>query len=77
MKCGSSDVEQCEMPPKPSCESIISCEFSEATYLRAGTEFNVDRLPPTVESIRVGWLSTFGSAASIVSRLPRPFAIFH
>ena len=35
-------------------------------------EFNADQLPPVVESMRSRWLSTFGSAATIVSRVSHP-----
>ena len=36
------------------------------------TEFSADQLPPVVESIRSGWLSMFGRAATIVSRVSHP-----
>ena len=37
------------------------------------TQLDVDELPSTVKSIRQGWLSTFGSAATVVYHfLPVP-----
>src|SRR5258706_1155744 len=40
------------------------------------TEFDADQLPPVVESIRSGRLLTYGSAATIVSRVSHPCVFF-
>ena len=68
-KCESTDIEQSAVPLIPPGDSIPSCKLVKRRFMaRGGYSPGVDQLPPTVESMRSGWLSTIGSAATVVSR---------